>query len=102
MTLNGRTSLLGSYLPLRRSAPRLAVRARPAAAASTGRRSSAPSTRSATTGPLAVEWKDAGMNREYGAEEACKFVKRLDFEPAAAAGRARRSVECKVRGRLQA
>ena len=21
------------------------------------------------------------MNREYGAEEACKFVKRLDFEP---------------------
>ncbi len=33
-------------------------------------------------GPLAVEWKDSGMNREYGAEEACKFVKRLDFEPA--------------------
>lgn len=33
-------------------------------------------------GPLAVEWKDAGMNREYGAEDACKFVKRLDFERA--------------------
>ena len=33
-------------------------------------------------GPLAVEWKDAGMDRDYGAEEACKFVKRLDFEPA--------------------
>jgi sugar phosphate isomerase/epimerase len=32
-------------------------------------------------GPLAVEWKDAGMDREYGAEDACKFVKRLDFEP---------------------
>jgi sugar phosphate isomerase/epimerase len=30
-------------------------------------------------GPLAIEWKDAGMNREFGAEEACKFVKRLDF-----------------------
>jgi len=30
-------------------------------------------------GPLAVEWKDSGMNREYGAEDACKFVKRLDF-----------------------
>jgi sugar phosphate isomerase/epimerase len=37
-------------------------------------------------GPLAVEWKDAGMNREYGAEDACKFVKRLDFEPARRAG----------------
>jgi sugar phosphate isomerase/epimerase len=33
-------------------------------------------------GPLAVEWSDAGMNREYGAEEAFKFVKRLDFDPA--------------------
>ena len=32
-------------------------------------------------GPLAVEWKDPGMDRAYGAEEACKFVKRLDFEP---------------------
>jgi sugar phosphate isomerase/epimerase len=30
-------------------------------------------------GPLAVEWKDAGMEREFGAEDACKFVKRLDF-----------------------
>ena len=33
-------------------------------------------------GPLSVEWKDAGMNRDWGAEDACKFVKRLDFEPA--------------------
>ena len=33
-------------------------------------------------GPLSVEFKDAGMNREFGAEEACKFVSRLDFEPA--------------------
>jgi sugar phosphate isomerase/epimerase len=33
-------------------------------------------------GPLSVEWKDSGMSREHGAEEACKFVKRLDFEPA--------------------
>lgn len=32
-------------------------------------------------GPLCVEWSDAGMHRDYGAEEACKFVKRLDFEP---------------------
>jgi len=33
-------------------------------------------------GPLSVEWKDAGMDREHGAEDACKFVKRLDFTPA--------------------
>jgi sugar phosphate isomerase/epimerase len=31
-------------------------------------------------GPLSVEWKDAGMDRDYGAEDACKFVKRLDFD----------------------
>jgi sugar phosphate isomerase/epimerase len=43
-------------------------------------------------GPLAVEWKDNGMEREYGAEEACKFVKRLDFEPARRGGQAFREV----------
>ena len=30
-------------------------------------------------GPLSVEWSDASMDREHGTEEACKFVKRLDF-----------------------
>jgi len=30
-------------------------------------------------GPLAVEFKDTGMNREHGVEEAAKFVHRLDF-----------------------
>ena len=34
-------------------------------------------------GPLSVDWSDAGMNRDYGAEDACRFVKRLDFEPGA-------------------
>jgi sugar phosphate isomerase/epimerase len=33
-------------------------------------------------GPLAVEFSDPGMQRDFGAEEAGKFVKRLDFEPA--------------------
>lgn len=33
-------------------------------------------------GPLSVEWDDAGINRDFGAEEACRFVQRLDFEPA--------------------
>jgi sugar phosphate isomerase/epimerase len=32
-------------------------------------------------GPLVVDWRDAGMRRDDGAEEACRFVKRLDFEP---------------------
>lgn len=30
-------------------------------------------------GPLSVEWEDAVMDREFGAAEACKFVKGLDF-----------------------
>ncbi|MFW5986344.1 MAG: sugar phosphate isomerase/epimerase family protein, partial [Halanaerobiales bacterium] len=32
-------------------------------------------------GPLSVEWEDSGMDREFGAEEACEFVKRVDFAP---------------------
>lgn len=32
-------------------------------------------------GPLSIEWEDGGMDREYGAREACEFVKRLDFPP---------------------
>ncbi len=32
-------------------------------------------------GPLSVEWEDAGMEREHGAQEACAFVHRLAFPP---------------------
>jgi sugar phosphate isomerase/epimerase len=32
-------------------------------------------------GPLSVEWEDSGMDREYGAREACEFVRRIDFTP---------------------
>lgn len=32
------------------------------------------------TGALSVDWHDPGMDREWGAADACKFVKRLDFE----------------------
>ena len=32
-------------------------------------------------GPLSVEWEDSGMDREHGAEEACQFVKDMDFAP---------------------
>ncbi|MGA7303962.1 MAG: sugar phosphate isomerase/epimerase family protein [Rhodothermales bacterium] len=32
-------------------------------------------------GPLSIEWEDSGMDREHGAEEACRFVRDVDFEP---------------------
>jgi sugar phosphate isomerase/epimerase len=32
-------------------------------------------------GPLSVEWEDSGMDREFGAREACQFVKSKDFAP---------------------
>lgn len=32
-------------------------------------------------GPLSVEWEDCGMEREYGAKEACAFVRKVDFSP---------------------
>ena len=33
------------------------------------------------TGPLSVEWEDSGMDREFGAKEACEFLRKLDFAP---------------------
>ncbi|MEM1095457.1 MAG: sugar phosphate isomerase/epimerase [Bacteroidota bacterium] len=36
-------------------------------------------------GPLSVEWEDGGMDREYGAAEACGYVKDVDFPPSDAA-----------------
>lgn len=32
-------------------------------------------------GPLSVEWEDSGMDREFGATEACDFVRGIDFPP---------------------
>jgi sugar phosphate isomerase/epimerase len=80
IALNGRNGLLGSYLdtgdPRRGWHPRSPgrggldwegiIRALNAAG---------------YDGALAVDWQDPGMDRAHGAEEACKFVKRLDFEP---------------------
>lgn len=36
-------------------------------------------------GPLSVEWEDGRMDREYGAREACEFVRKMDFPPSAIA-----------------
>lgn len=30
-------------------------------------------------GPFSVEWEDGGMDREFGATEACAFVRKIDF-----------------------
>jgi sugar phosphate isomerase/epimerase len=32
-------------------------------------------------GPLSVEWEDAAMDREAGAQESVDFVKQIDFLP---------------------
>ncbi|MDR0599162.1 MAG: sugar phosphate isomerase/epimerase [Treponema sp.] len=36
-------------------------------------------------GPLSVEWEDSGMEREFGAKEACEFIRRADFAPSTTA-----------------
>ncbi|AQT69280.1 Hydroxypyruvate isomerase [Anaerohalosphaera lusitana] len=36
-------------------------------------------------GPLSVEWEDSGMDRLHGAQEACDFVKNVDFKPSGVA-----------------
>ncbi len=81
LTLNGRAGILGSYLPY--GDPRRGWEFR---APGHGGLDWEGFIRSLNAigydGPLAIEWSDAGMNREAGAEEAVKFVKRLDFEPA--------------------
>jgi sugar phosphate isomerase/epimerase len=30
-------------------------------------------------GPLSIEWEDMGMDRDFGAREACDFTKRMNF-----------------------
>jgi sugar phosphate isomerase/epimerase len=32
-------------------------------------------------GPLSIEWEDAGMDRDWGAQDALAFVRRTDFAP---------------------
>src|SRR6478735_4420005 len=33
------------------------------------------------SGPLSIEWEDSGMDREWGAQDALAFVRRVDFKP---------------------
>jgi sugar phosphate isomerase/epimerase len=81
LTLNGRNGLLGSYLPY--GDPRRGWDFRsPGRGGIDWEAVIRALNEIGYDGPLAVEWKDSGMSRDYGAEDACKFVKRLDFEPA--------------------
>jgi len=36
-------------------------------------------------GPLSVEWEDSGMDREWGAPEALRMIRSMDFSPSAVA-----------------
>jgi len=90
LTLNGRNGILGSYLPY--GDPRRGWDFRsPGRGGIEWEGLIRAVNEIGYEGPLSVEWKDAGMDREYGAEDACKFVKRLDFEPSRRAEGAFRS-----------
>lgn len=81
LTLNGRTSVLGSYFRSGDTRRGWDFRA-PGHGGIDWESVIRALNEIGYEGPLAVEFKDPGMQREAGAEEACKFVKRLDFEPA--------------------
>jgi sugar phosphate isomerase/epimerase len=36
-------------------------------------------------GPLSIEWEDTGMDRDWGAPEALKMIRKQDFTPSAVA-----------------
>ena len=86
LALNGRTGLLGSYLP-----PGDPRRGWDFRSPGHGGLDWGPIVRALNEagyeGPLAVDWKDSGMDRAFGAEDACKFLKRLGFRAVAAARR---------------
>jgi sugar phosphate isomerase/epimerase len=81
LTLNGRSGILGSYLPYGDARRGWDFRC-PGHGGLDWEGIIRSLNRIGYEGPLAVEWSDPGMNRDAGADEALKFVKRLDFEAA--------------------
>jgi sugar phosphate isomerase/epimerase len=78
LTLDGRSGLLGSYLP--HDDPRRGWHPRAPGHGSLDWEGIIRALNTAGyEGALSVEWQDPGMERTTGAEEACKFVRRLDF-----------------------
>lgn len=82
--LNGRTSILGSHLNFGDSR-----RGWDFVSPGHGEIAWGPIFRALTRigyqGPLSVEWEDSGMDREFGAAEACALVKKNDFPASAVA-----------------
>lgn len=80
ITLNGRSGLLGSYLPY--TDPRRGWQPRcPGRGGLDWEGIIRALNTAGYEGALAVEWQDPGMERTIGAEEACQFVKRLNYQP---------------------
>ena len=85
LNLNGRNSVHGSYLP--GGDPRRGYQFRARGRGGIDWEAIVRElNRIGYAGALSVEFSDRDMNREYGAEEAYKFVQRLDFEPASPPG----------------
>jgi sugar phosphate isomerase/epimerase len=85
VTLNGRSSILNSHLPYGDGRRGWEFRA-PGRGGIDWEAVMRALNEIGYEGPLAVEFKDAEVEREYGAEEACQFVKRLDYPPARRGG----------------
>ena len=85
IALNGRSGLLGSYLPY--DDPRRGWHPRCPGRGGLDWEGIIRALNAANyAGALAVEWQDPGMDRLAGAAEACRFVKMLDYEPPPNAG----------------
>lgn len=85
LTLNGRSGVLNGYLPS--GDPRRGWQFRcPGRGGIDWENVIRALNDAGYTGPLSVEYHDRGMDPEYGAREACEFVKRIDFDPAAPPG----------------
>lgn len=82
ITLDGRSGLLGSYLPYHDARRGWHPRA-PGRGGLDWEGIIRALNAAGYEGALSVEWQDPGMDRAHGAEEACKFVRRLDFPPVA-------------------
>jgi sugar phosphate isomerase/epimerase len=81
LTLNGRSGVLNSYLPSGDSRRGWQYRC-PGRGGIEWENVIRALNEAGYAGPLSVEFHDAGMDREFGAREACEFVTRLDFAAA--------------------
>jgi sugar phosphate isomerase/epimerase len=80
ITLDGRAGLLGSYLPY--ADPRRGWHPRTPGRGGLDWEGIVRALNAAGyEGALSVEWQDPGMDRAFGAEEALRFVQRLNFDP---------------------